>query len=117
MAEREYVDFASVRDLLLDANERRGELSYEQQMALGHAEWAASANRGGTKTDPEVFRTLRDTLMENEHLSAHPEICAKLAELNPMAVADVRVIIASKRIAMDTSEIEEIVNIIRQHVL
>ena len=117
MAEREYVDFASVRDLLLEANERRGELSYEQQMALGHAEWAASANRGGIKTDPEVFSTLRDTLMENEKLSAHPEICAKLAELNPMAVADVRVITASKRIAMDTSEIEEIVNIIRQHVL
>jgi hypothetical protein len=34
-----------------------------------------------------------------------------------MAVADVRLIIASKRIAMDTSENEEIVNIIRQHVL
>ncbi len=117
MAERDYVDFATVRDLLLDANERRGELSYEQQMALGHSEWAASANRGGTKTDPEVFRTLCDTLLENEKLSAHPEICAKLAELNPMTVAAVTVIIASKRIAMETSEKEEIVTIIRQHVL
>ena len=37
MAEREYVDFATVRDLLLDANERRGDRSYEQKMALGHA--------------------------------------------------------------------------------
>ncbi|RTZ95676.1 MAG: hypothetical protein DSY41_01915 [Candidatus Poseidoniales archaeon] len=117
MAEREYVDFATVRDLLLDANERRGDLSYEQKMALGHAEWAASENRGGIKTDKEVFRGLRDALMENEKLSAHPEICAKLAELHPMVVADVRVVVASKRIAMDTPEIEEIITIIRRHVL
>jgi len=55
--------------------------------------------------------------MENEKLSAHPEICAKLAELHPMVVADVRVVVASKRIAMDTPEIEEIITIIRRHVL
>ena len=35
MSEKEYVDFATVRDLLEQANERRGELSYEQLMALG----------------------------------------------------------------------------------
>ena len=117
MSDREYVDFATVRDLLEQANERRGELSYEQLMALGHAQWAASENRGGTKTDPEVFKALRDALMENEKLTQHPEIAAKLAELCPMAVADVRVIIASKRIAMDTPEIEELITVIRQHAL
>ena len=117
MSDREYVDFAPVRDLLEQANERRGELSYEQLMALGHAQWAASENRGGRKTDPEVFRGLRDTLMENEKLAPHPEICAKLAELCPMEVPDVRVVIASKRIAMDTSELEEIITLIRQHIL
>ena len=46
MSKREFVDFATVRDLLLDARERRGELSYEQKVALQHAEWAASENRG-----------------------------------------------------------------------
>ena len=117
MSEKEYVDFATVRDLLEQANERRGELSSAQLMALGHAQWAASENRGGRKTDPEAFRGLRDALMENEKLAPHPEICAKLAELCPMVVADVRVIVASKRIAMVTSEIEELITIIRQHVL
>ena len=119
MSEKEYVDFATVRDLLEQANERRGELSYEQLMALGHAQWAASENRGGRKTDPEVFKALRDELMENEKLAPHPEICAKLAELCPITHKDVRVIIASKRIAMDQpedkGEIEQLIDIIRQH--
>ena len=46
MTEKEFVDFATVRELLSDARERRGDLSYEQIMALQHAEWAASTNRG-----------------------------------------------------------------------
>ena len=44
MTEREFVDFATVRDKLLEAIERRGEISYEQTMALQHAEWKASAS-------------------------------------------------------------------------
>ena len=55
--------------------------------------------------------------MENEKLKQYPEVSSKIAELSPLTVADVRVIIASKRIAMDTSEIEEIITVIRQHVL
>ena len=55
--------------------------------------------------------------MENEKLEQHPEVCSKIAELSPLTVADLRVIIASKRIAMDTSEIEEIITVIRQNVL
>jgi DNA-directed RNA polymerase subunit F len=117
MNEREFIDYATVRDLLADANQRRGELSYEQIMALQHAEWAASTNRGGMKTDPKIFTALYNNLTLNEKLVNNPEICAKLAELTPMRVSDVRVIISSKRIAMDTSEIEEIITIIRQHVL
>ena len=41
----------------------------------------------------------------------------KISEFMPMSVQSMRVIIASKRIAMDTSEIEEIIDIVRQHVL
>ena len=117
MADREFIDFATVRDLLEAANERRGELSYEQMMALQHATWASSTNRGGMKTDPKVFSALFTVLMENEKLAENPDICAKIAELTPMDVAGVRVIIASKRVAMDTSEIEEVIEIVRQHVL
>jgi len=117
MSDREFIDFATVRDLLDAANERRGELSYEQMMALQHATWASSTNRGGVKTDPKVFTSLFSTLMENDKLAENPDICAKIAELTPMDVSGVRVIIASKRVAMDTSEIEEVIDIVKQHVL
>ena len=117
MSNREFVDFATVRDLLLDARERRGELSYEQKVALQHAEWAASENRGGIKTSPEIFTTLFEDLVKNEKLAQYPEVCAKIAELAPMEVDNVRVIIASKRIAMDTAEVEEIITTVRQHIL
>ena len=117
MSNREFVDFATVRDLLLDARERRGELSYEQKVALQHAEWAASENRGGIKTSPEIFTNLFEDLAKNEKLGQYPEVCAKIAELAPMEVENVRVIIASKRIAMDTAEVEEIITTVRQHIL
>ena len=120
MSEREFVDFVTVRDKLLEAIERRGEISYEQTMALQHAEWKASKGghpTGEIKIDPSVFGTLLAALMENEKLMELSEVCSKLAELSPLTVADVRVIIASKRIAMDTSEVEEVITTIRQHVL
>ena len=103
MSNREFIDFSTVRDLLEAANERRGELSYEQMMALQHATWAASTNRGGIKTDPKVFANLFSKLMENDKLAENPDICAKIAELAPMDVSGVRVIIASKRVPMDLS--------------
>ena len=90
MSNREFIDFSTVRDLLEAANERRGELSYEQMMALQHATWAASTNRGGIKTDPEVFAKLFSKLMENDKLAENPDICAKIAELAPMAHTGVR---------------------------
>ena len=89
-------------------------------MALQHAEWKASASghpSNKIKTDPAVFSGLFAELMENEKLKQYPEVSSKIAELSPLTVADVRVIIASKRIAMDTSEIEEVITVIRQHVL
>ena len=69
MGEKEFVDFASVRDLLLETRDRRGEISYEQTMALQHAEWKASSGghpSGQIKTDSEVFQNLLSSLMENE---------------------------------------------------
>ena len=120
MAEREFVDFATVRDKLLEAIERRGEISYEQTMALQHAEWKASTSghpAGDIKTDPAVYSSLFVALMGIEKLTQYTEVCSKIAELSPLTVADLRVIVASKRIAMDTSEVEEVITVIRQHVL
>ncbi|MBD13636.1 MAG: hypothetical protein CMJ72_00555 [Planctomycetaceae bacterium] len=117
MSEREYTDYASVRDALLDAQNRRGFLSYEQKLALQHAEWAASDQRNGHKTDSGVYRALINDLMENEKLAEHADICAKIAEMMPLSAEEVRSILASKRIPMDSGEVEAIVDAVRKQIL
>ena len=116
MTEEIFVDFSSVRDLLLDAQDRRGFLTYEQKAALQHAEWAASDARNGYRTDPDVFQAIYVQLMEIEKLQKYPELAAKLAELLPMTADDVRAVLASRRISVDDDEIEQTLVIIRQQV-
>ena len=116
MSEKEYTDFATVRDLLVKTNERRGELSYEQTMALQHAEWAASGNRNGHSTDPKVFNDIFSAIMEIELFQKYPELAAKLAELMPMHEDDVRAVIASRRISIDGGDVTAVLDIVRQHV-
>ena len=117
MNEENFTDFSSVRDRLLEAQERRGFLSYEQKMALQHAEWAASDGRGGYKTDPTIFASLVSDFIEIDKLAKSPGVAAKLAELLPLTVEDVRAILASKRIAADADEIELILNLVRKQIM
>ena len=114
--EDNFIDFATVRDMLEHAQERRGELTYEQVAALQHAQWAASDNRNGYKTTGEVFETLKKALSELDKLAQYPDLAAKIAELIPMYPDDVKAVLVSKRISIDDSEINEILDIVRQHV-
>tara|TARA_B100000768_G_C11043836_1_gene275399 strand:- start:193 stop:558 length:366 start_codon:yes stop_codon:yes gene_type:complete len=115
--EERFVDFATVRTLLLDAEKRRKNLTYEQKAALQHAEWAASDARNGYKTDPEVFQNLKDALSEVETLSAAPHLAAKLAELMPMYPNDVKAVLASSRgMTISDDEITTVLELVRQHV-
>ena len=116
MTKEKFLNFADVRDLLNDAQERRGFLTYEQKMALQHAEWAASDARNGHKTDSKVFNQMFEALMKIEKVAKFPEIAAKLAELMPKGPDDVRAVLGSRRVTIDASEIEEILDIIRKHV-
>ena len=84
-------------------------------MALQHAEWALSASRGGTKTDPKVFAALPALLENRNCLNIQKSV--QIAELTPLNVKGVRVIISIKRIAMDTSEVEEIITTIDNTLL
>ena len=111
--EEKFLDFATVREMLYDAQERRGALKYEQKWALQHAEWAASDARNGVPTDPAVFEELRTKLLEVETLAKHPELAAKLAELMPAAPEDVRAVFGSKRIKIEDSEITAVLDIVR----
>ena len=111
-----FTDFSSVRDMLHDAQERRGFLTYEQKAALQHAEWAASDNRNGYATDPKVFTDMFTAIMEIEIFQKYPELAAKLAEIMPMHSDDVRAVIASRRISIEGDDVEKVLDIIRQHV-
>ena len=113
-----FTDFESVRNMLHDAQERRGFLTYEQKAALQHAEWAASDNRNGYKTDSKVFADMFAAIMEIE-LFQKPNtiaLAAKLAELMPMHSDDVRAVIASRRISIEADDVEKILDIVRKHV-
>ena len=55
--------------------------------------------------------------MELDKLGAHSDICAKIAEMMPMSVEEVRSILASKRVPMDGGEIEHIVDMVRKQIL
>ena len=114
--EDKFLDFATVRDMLLDAQGRRGQLSYEQKAALQHAEWAASDARNGFKTDPEVFNQLKDALGEVATLSTLPHLAAKLAELMPLYSNDVKAVLASERKTIPDDEITAVLEIVRQHI-
>ncbi|MEE3083447.1 MAG: hypothetical protein VX320_05120 [Candidatus Thermoplasmatota archaeon] len=115
--EIDYTDFASVRDALLDAQKRRGFLSYEQKMALQHAEWAASEERGGIKTNSKTYKSLFSNLMEIDKLEPHPDICAKIAEIMPLSSDEARAILSTKRIPMDADELEFVIDTVRKQVL
>lgn len=102
--------------MLLEAEKRRKNLTYEQKAALQHAEWAASDARNGFKTDPEVFNQLKDALGEVATLSTLPHLAAKLAELMPLYSNDVKAVLASERKTIPDDEITAVLEIVRQHI-
>tara|TARA_B100000575_G_scaffold157738_1_gene125957 strand:+ start:399 stop:770 length:372 start_codon:yes stop_codon:yes gene_type:complete len=117
MTEQEkIVDFATVRDLLLGAQERRKDLTYEQRAALFHAEWAASNNRNGYPTDAAVFADLKDAIAQLPAFEKYPELAAKLAELMPISEIEIKAVMASRRASIDDGDINAIIELVRQHV-
>lgn len=113
----EFVDYATVRDALLQAQGRRGFLTYEQKLALQHSEWAASDGRMGARTEGEIFTNLYNSFMEIDKIAKYPDVAAKLAEVMPLSSDDVRAVLASRRIAVDAGEIELVLDHVRKQVL
>ena len=116
MTDNDYVDYASVRDALIETQKRRGFLTYEQKMALQHAEWSASDLRNGYKTESKTFQEMYNLFVKLESISKYPEIAAKLAEVMPLNNDEVRAVLASRRISVETSEIESILDIVKQNI-
>jgi len=47
-------------------------------------------------------------------LAKHPDLAAKLAELMPATPEDVKAVFGSKRIVIEDSEIEAVIDIVRK---
>ena len=114
--EETYADFATVRDLLLDAESRRKQLTYEQTAALQHAEWAASDQRMGYKTDPKVYQDLLSAVLEIDVFQGHDDLAAKIAELLPVTEDAVRAVTASRRISVSDGDVQQVLELVAQHV-
>lgn len=63
-----------------------------------------------------MFSDIFNAIMDIELFHKYPELAAKLAELMPMHSDDVRAVIASRRISIETGDVEAILDIVRQHV-
>ena len=116
MSEKKYIDFATVRDLLQAANDSREEQSREQQMAMEHAEWAASTNRGGSATSSKVHGQLHEDLADVDSIADNDFLRSKIAEIRPQTPAEIRVIVAPFRIQVSESEIEQIITHVKQTI-
>ena len=114
--EEKIVDFATVRDLLMGAQERRRDLTYEQRSALFHSEWAASDNRDGYPTDAAVFEALKNAIAELPTFEKYHELAAKLAELMPLSEIEIKAVMASRRASIDDGDINAVIELVRQHV-
>jgi DNA-directed RNA polymerase subunit F len=98
--EEKIVDFATVRDLLKGAQERRRDLTYEQRAALFHAE----------------FEELKAAIAEVPAFEKYPELAAKLAELMPMTELEIKAVMASRRASIDDGDVNTVLELVRQHI-
>lgn len=102
------VTLSEVKDLLVREQGTREDLSYEQKLALDHADHFV-------KLTPEKARELVEKLMAlggrvNEYY-AH-----RFADLMPTHADDVKAVYARERSVPDDAEIESILAVVRDHL-
>jgi len=103
------VALAEVRALLEAAERERGELSYEQKLALEHARAFA------IRLDAEKAKELVDRLVK-----VSPKVTAgyavKIADLLPTHPDDVRTIFAKERFQLEADEISKILETVQPYL-
>jgi DNA-directed RNA polymerase subunit F len=103
------VSLAEVRALLEAAERERGELSYEQKLALEHARSFA------LKLTPEKARELVERLGKLSP-KVTPLHAVKIADLLPTHPDDVRTIFAKERFALEKDEIDKILETVQSYL-
>jgi DNA-directed RNA polymerase subunit F len=106
MAER-LVTLSEVKELLEKAEADRGELTYEQKLALEHA------RRFGRFT-PDNLKTLLTELQSNPKVDLANAI--RIADATPTHADDVRAIFAKARANLDDAEVQKILESVQKYL-
>ncbi len=102
------IPMAQVKALLEREQEERGELTYEQKLAL---EQGVTFARLDVETTEKLFKDL----MEMERLSDAQRW--KIVDLAPMHQDDVRAIFAKDRLGLEEAEIDRIIELVQGYIL
>ena len=109
MEEGRLVTLAEVKELLEEAERARGELSYEQKLALEHARsFAIRLTAAQSRELVERVRKASDKVSEGH--------AVKIADLLPTHADDVRVIFAKERFQLEKDEIDKILETVQAYL-
>ncbi len=103
---KDYVTLPEARKMLEEAAEER-EMTYEQNLALQHAQQFA-------RIDPEKAVKMKEELMKidgiNEYYATH------IVDLLPTHPDDVRALFATDKIVLQLSQMEAILEVVRKYI-
>jgi len=105
MDEPEYVSLAEVKELL-EAEQEKRELTYEQTLGLQHAQLFA-----GT-TGKKAKKIIKE-LAKFEFIS--PMNAVKIADMLPEHPDDVRALFAKERFTLEQGDVDEIIKIVQDN--
>lgn len=102
------VSISEVKNILKKVQKERGELTYEQKIALKHAEAFARLSVTQTKN---LIKDLLDGIEKIEEKHAY-----KIADLLPTHEDDIRAIFAKERVSLDDEDIKKILEIVGRYL-
>lgn len=100
------VSLAEVKNMLQKAQRERDELTYEQNIALEHAQ--KFARLPANKTEDLIKDLLKIERLEERH-------AYKIADLMPLHEDDVKTIFAKERFSLSKNDIKKIVDTVNKH--
>jgi len=104
--EERVVTLTEVKEMLEKAEAERGELTYEQKLALEHARRFAKYTVEGTQ---QLLTDLRSNA-KIDHLMA-----VRLADVAPTHPDDVRAAFAKARVTLDDGEVQKILEAVKKY--
>ena len=104
--EERLVTLTEVKDMLEKAEQERGELTYEQKLALEHA-------RRFARYTAENLKKLIEDLRQNPKIDY--AMAVRLADIAPNHPDDVRAVFAKARGNLDDAEVQKVLEAIRKY--